>query len=350
MTIVSDLITQSLRESDIISIGANPTPAEADEALTRLNSLILSVVGNEIGYILEDWNITNTATASTGQVLFTGIPTAAQTLTIGDEVYTFRAARAVPFEVTIGIDATATGANLVTALGLDSDLVTGVNVTGTVTLTAQVPGTAGNAINLSETASNTTVSGPFMTGGVQTTVILKPSSFAQNSSGFTVQPQSRLICNLLAPTSFELDPQPQDGQRLSAIDASNNFSTRPLTLVGNGRLIDGATSVLLDDDLSRRQWVYRSDQSNWISIEPLDEDAEMPFPEEFDDYFIIMLAMRLNPRYGRALTAESAARLSQQREQLFYRYNQSRLRQAELPINRQAGFGFPPSGQQSGSQ
>ncbi len=341
MTIVSEIVTQSLRESDIISVGANPTPAEATEAQTRLNSLILSVCGNEIGYILEDWNVSNTGTPATGNVTYTGLPTAAQTLTIGDEVYTYRAARAIPFEITIGGDATSTGANTVTAIGLDSDLVSGANALGVVTLTALVPGVAGNSVTLSETASNTTVSGAHMTGGTQTEAILKPSGFVQDLAGYTVLPQSRLICNLVAATSYELDPQPQDGQRVSIIDAANNFATRPFTLVGNGRLIDGATSVILNTDFSRRQWVYRSDQSNWISIEPLDADAEMPFPEEFDDYFIIMLAMRLNPRYGRQLTQESAMRLSQQRAQLYYRYNQSRLRQAELPINRQAGFGYP---------
>lgn len=341
MTLVSDIITQSLRESNLVAVGEEPTTAEADEALTRLNSIILSVLGNEIGYILEDWNISNNTTSATGQVLFTGIPTAAQTLTIGSEVYTFRAARAVPFEVTIGVDATATGNNLVTALDLDSNLVTGSNVTGMVTLTSQAPGVAGNSIALSETASNTAVSGAFLTGGTEETEILKPSGFSQVIAGFTVQPQSRLICNLTVPTTFYLDPQPQDGQRLSVVDASDNFDINSLTLNGNGRLIEDATTLELDTALDRRQWVYRSDQSNWISIVPLDADDEMPFPEEFDDYFIIMLASRLNPRYGKPLTAESAARLDQQRTQLFYRYNQSRLRSAELPPNRQVGFGSP---------
>ena len=105
------------------------------------------------------------ATPATGSVIFAGgVPTAGQTVTIGSETYTFRAARALPFEVTIGVDATATGANLVTALGIDSQLVTGVNTTGTVALTSKAKGAAAN-YTLSENADNTTVSGAAMTGG-----------------------------------------------------------------------------------------------------------------------------------------------------------------------------------------
>lgn len=229
MTLVSEIITQSLRESNVIAISASPTPDEATEALDRLQSVVLSVLGNEIGYVLEDWNV-----------------------------------------------ATATS-------------------------------------------------------------ILKPSGFAAPTSGFTVNPQSRLICNLTEETTLNLDPQPQDGQRLAIVDAKNNFSTFNLILNGNGRLIEGSTSQTISTDLTRKQWVYRSDQSNWVTVDPITSGGEMPFPEEFDDYFIILLAMRLNPRFGRPLTEESALRMKQQHEQLLMRYNQSRIREAKQMQAMQAG-------------
>jgi hypothetical protein len=59
MTLVSSIIVQALRETNIIAVGANPTPGEAAEALDRLQSVVLSVLGNEVGYVLEDWNVTN---------------------------------------------------------------------------------------------------------------------------------------------------------------------------------------------------------------------------------------------------------------------------------------------------
>lgn len=230
MTLVSEIITQSLRESNIIAVGANPTPGEASEALARLQSVVLSVLGNEVGFVLEDWNVTNA-----------------------------------------------------------------------------------NAI-------------------------LKPSSFAQDTAGFTVQPQSRLVCNLSVATALNLDPQPQDGQRVSVVDAGLNFNTRNLTLNGNGRLIEGATTKVLATAGTKPQWVYRSDLANWVVLDPLESTTEMPFPEEFDDYFIIMLALRLNPRFGRPLGEESQARLQQQRDQMILRYNQSRLREATQMQAPQSGL------------
>jgi hypothetical protein len=230
MTLVSSIITQSLRETNIIAVGANPTPGEANEALDRLQSVVLSVLGNEVGYVLEDWNV------------------------FADDN------------------------------------------------------------------------------------ILKPSSFVVDDySDFFVAPQSRLVCNLSADTTLLLDPQPQDGQRISVVDAKLNFATNSLTLDGNGRLIEGATTKVLATNSARKQWIYRADLGNWVVIDPLASNSEMPFPEEFDDYFIIMLACRLNPRFGRPLTEESAARMKQQRDQMVLRYNQSRLREAQQIQAPQAG-------------
>jgi hypothetical protein len=105
-----------------------------------------------------------TAAAATGEVVFAGLPAADDTVTIGTEVYTFVAAAADPFEVTIGADADETGDNLVAAIAADSTLVTASNAAGTVTLTAIAAGDQGN-YDLSEDAVNTTVSGAALTGG-----------------------------------------------------------------------------------------------------------------------------------------------------------------------------------------
>lgn len=223
MTTVSNIVTQSLRESNLIAVSANPTTPQANEAIARLQAVVLSVLGNEVGYVLEDWDV------------------------ITDQLIT------------------------------------------------------------------------------------KPSSFTQDPTDFTVPPQARLICNLTEATTLDLDPNPTDGQRVSVVDAANNFNTFNLILNGNGRLIEGVASKTLNTALTRKQWVFRSDQANWILVDPLVSASEMPFPEDFDDYFIIMLAMRLNPRYGRELTELSKVRLEQQRSQIIARYSQTRL---EAPVPR----------------
>lgn len=103
--------------------------------------------------------------AASGTITISGLPVADETVTIGSEVYTFKAAAAVPFEVTIGADATATGANLVTSITNHSTLINGSNSLGVVTVTAKIPGSSYN-YTLSESATNVVVSGATLTGGV----------------------------------------------------------------------------------------------------------------------------------------------------------------------------------------
>lgn len=102
---------------------------------------------------------------STGTITVTnasGGPTATQTFTIGTEVYTFVAARAAPFQVTIGADETATATNIVAAITADSTLVLATASSGVVTLTAKlVPG----GYALSDTATDVAVSGANMSAG-----------------------------------------------------------------------------------------------------------------------------------------------------------------------------------------
>jgi hypothetical protein len=106
------------------------------------------------------------ATAAEGEVIFAGgVPTANDTVTIGAEVYTFVASAAVPFDVTIGANETETGDNLEATILADSEIVSGSNAAGTVTITALTAGFAGNSISLAESADNTTVSGANLTGG-----------------------------------------------------------------------------------------------------------------------------------------------------------------------------------------
>lgn len=105
------------------------------------------------------------ASAGTGSVIFaTGVPTAGEHVIIGSETYVFRASATLPFEVTIGATNLLTAVNFAAIVNAQSTLVTSVNTTGTVALTAKAVGTQGNYA-LSENATNVTVSGAAMTGG-----------------------------------------------------------------------------------------------------------------------------------------------------------------------------------------
>lgn len=124
-----------------------------------------------------------TSTLATGSVNITGLPSAAETVTINGQVYTFRASVSTTAnEVKIGADANTTGANLAAAINggagagtvygsatVANTGVTASNSSGTVTCTAIAAGTGGNAVTLAESATNVAVSGGTLSGAVDQT-------------------------------------------------------------------------------------------------------------------------------------------------------------------------------------
>lgn len=133
----------------------------------------------------------------------------------------------------------------------------------------------------------------------------------------------RIMCNLTADGLVNLSPRPHDGARMGVVDISQNFSEFPLTINGNGRSIEGEESMTYDTDGLIRQWLYREDLGNWVTVIPLDPAGDMPWPVEFDDMFIIRLAYRLNPRYGQVIHPASAEALKIATSKFSARYGQS---------------------------
>jgi hypothetical protein len=226
MTLVSEIIKGAYRELNVIPLGADPTANQTTEALAKLNTLILTTVGNEVGDELTDVNY-----------------------------------------------------------GGDYDQSEYTN--------EWVP-------------SNT-----------------------------------RLMCNLTSALTLDLDPRPFDGQRLSLVDNGGNFATYNVTLDGNGRNIEGASTLTISTDDYTGQWMYRSDTGNWVKIEELEDTDEMPFPVEFDDYFTQMLAVRLNSRYGQAMSADGAMMLRRWRSAIRSRYRRRDLRMMTDPgLVRRDEYGY----------
>lgn len=140
----------------------------------------------------------------------------------------------------------------------------------------------------------------------------------------------RLVLNLTAARTFYLDPTPQDGQRFSIVDVDGNLATYNVTINGNGRNIESAATLTLNTNSLSRQWMYRADTGNWVRIATVVAADSMPFPQEFDDYFIIMLALRVNPSYGQALAPESLKMLARSRNQLHARYALTQQKLSDL--------------------
>lgn len=163
---------------------------------------------------------------------------------------------------------------------------------------------------------------------------------------------TRLLFNADGPQDIYLPKAPDDGSRVRFVVVSQDLSTATVTIHGNGRLVEGADVLVLNDDATAgRVLMYEAESANWVRVTNLALDSDMPFPVEFDDYFITKLAMRMNPRYGRALTQESATRLNEITGQLKARYRQKQNMPADPAVLRTTDpgrFGFMRGGGRSG--
>lgn len=215
MTTISSIIQQALRESNVIALGAEPKPAQSIEGLTKLQSLVSSIFGNEIGEDFVPWPLGN--------------------------------------------------------FGRSAD-----------------------------------------------------SKFPWGERELRYPPiNSALVAVNEAAMLVYLPTNPSDGARFQIVDPLSRLATVPVTLDANGRAIEGAQTVVLNVNGTNRSWLFRADLASWVRITDLDADGDLPFPREFDDYFVIKLAMRLNPGYGRSLDEQSVARLKEMKRQITARYVQS---------------------------
>lgn len=138
-----------------------------------------------------------------------------------------------------------------------------------------------------------------------------------------VQTNLRIMCNLTGEGFVNLHPRPHDGARMGMVDVAGNFSENNFTIFGNGRNIEGAPEMTYETDGETREWMYREDLGDWVVVIPLDLAGTMPWGPEFDDMFIIMLAFRLNPRYGQVIHPASAEALKTFQTKFSARYSQS---------------------------
>lgn len=201
---------------------------------------------------------------ASGVLTQTAVPVNNKIVTLGAQVYTWKAAlTGATNEVLIGLTIAASLANLAAAIiagegnGLVYGLGTIANVsasatsdsaTGTLTATALYSGTAGNSI-------------------VSTTNDVAGSWAAATLLGGVV----------------------------GAI----------ITLNGNGRLINGAGQQQYSTPVASQEWIYRGDLGNWLPVQNLTLTDQNPFPPKFDDFFICVLMKRLAPRYNKIVSTET---------------------------------------------
>lgn len=133
----------------------------------------------------------------------------------------------------------------------------------------------------------------------------------------------RLIAVNEQAKTIYLALQPQDGSRMGIADPFGRLASVPVTLDANGRTIEGTATIVLNTNGLYREWFYRADLGNWMRLTGVTAADEMPFPADFDIFFTILLAMRINPRYGRQMDAQSQAMFQGERRKFVSRYLQS---------------------------
>jgi len=138
----------------------------------------------------------------------------------------------------------------------------------------------------------------------------------------------RLVAVNEAAMDVYLPTYPQDGSRLGIADPYGRLSAFPVTLNGNGRRIEDLASLVLNTDGLSREWFYRADLGQWVRLTSKTDTDDMPFPEDFDAYFSILLALRLNPRYGREMDPQSQSVFKAERSKFVARYLQAMPLQA----------------------
>ncbi len=130
----------------------------------------------------------------------------------------------------------------------------------------------------------------------------------------------RLMCSISAATTLYMPHNPADGARVSF--ANVGMSAVTLTLDGNGRKIEAATTLAVTNSATTKRWFYRGDTGNWVLLAALAGSDTPPLPSEYDDYLAIGTAIRLAPRHGKVVSSESLAMYKMQQAAIKARYRQ----------------------------
>jgi hypothetical protein len=246
------------------------------------------------------------ATRATGTITQSGQPANNDTITVGGTTYTFKTALTpAANEVFIGATAAATLANLAAAIGgfgvVNTNYGTGtvphqtIQVTansGTVlTLTAYVGGTGGNALVLTESATNYVVSGSGTlsggSGSVVTTSCGWSKPYTANSQA-TFRPASGVQhyfhVDDAAPnaTAYSLEGQVRGSETATAfMTGTNFFPTVAQVAAGAGMAVRKSTGALS----TNRAWIVIADERTCYVLIYTGDSAAGPYSVAFGEIY-----------------------------------------------------------------
>ncbi len=136
--------------------------------------------------------------------------------------------------------------------------------------------------------------------------------------------------------------KPNPGAQMAVVQASGAGDTgttgNTLTLDGNGFFIQDPADQLFKKQVvltfssvtpfTPARWFYRDDLAQWMLVQDLTAGSgsagtdNLPYPPEFDDFFICALNKRLAPRYNKITARETIETALQTESAFLARYRQ----------------------------
>lgn len=139
-----------------------------------------------------------------------------------------------------------------------------------------------------------------------------PMACDLSPSVFPYPPNNRRIVYGGTTQTVYFPQSPNPGSQMAVVQSSGagdgGSVGNVLTLNGNGRTIEGnatKTFTFAAPAFAARRWFYRDDLADWTAVVTLGVNDQLPYPGEFDDFFICALAKRLAPNYGKIIAKET---------------------------------------------
>lgn len=166
-----------------------------------------------------------------------------------------------------------------------------------------------------------------------------------SSTVFQNPPNNRRIVYGGTAQTVYFPQKPNPGSQMAVAQATGAGDTGHtgdiLTLNGNGYYIQDPADGLLktavtivfnsgsgSSPFAPVRWFYRDDLAQWILVADLTTGTgtiytdSMPYPKEFDDFFVCALAKRLAPSYNKIIARETVETALQTESAFLARYRQ----------------------------
>ena len=154
-----------------------------------------------------------------------------------------------------------------------------------------------------------------------------------SSAVYPYPPNNRRIIYGGTAQTVYFPEKPNPGAQMALIQSSGagdgGQTGDVITLNANGRTIQTQKTQTYvfnsgpgNTPFAPQRWFYRDDLGDWVSVTDMALSDNMPYPEDFDLFFICALSKRLAPSYGKIVAQETITTALQTEAAFLARYRQ----------------------------